>query len=127
MKLAPDEFEATLHVAREYLQDGYSADDVAQICRDFAGMIVKIANTCVVGAVCERHGGAPHGQEAEELRAGVEQILENTADVRPEDEKEVFAAMRKSLIFLLDRIDARDSLAFCEATDPNNKDSSSCA
>ena len=31
-------------------------------------------------------------------------------------------ALRKSLIFLLDRIDARDSLAFREATDPPDAD-----
>lgn len=116
MTLSPDEFEVMLHVAREYLQAGYSAADDALFCRDFAGMIVKIAGTCVVGAACARHGGVVYGQEAEELRAGIEQILRNTGDVREDEASFVLPELRKSLIFLLDRVDARDSLAFREAT-----------
>lgn len=84
-----------------------------------AEALVKLADCCVVGVCCDRHGGAIHGQEAEELRAGVEHILSNTSDVEDDAAPDVLRAMRKSLVFLLDRIDARDSLAFREATDPN--------
>jgi len=86
--------------------------------RDFAEAIVTLAATCVVGFPCDRHGGAVHGQEAEELRAGVEQILGNTEDVSAEYAEDVLRKMRKALTFLLDHVDARDSLAFREATDP---------
>ena len=116
MKLTPDEFEDTLDVARDYLQG--SRADAELLASDFAEVIVKLADHCVVGLPCERHAGAIHGQEAEELRAGVEQILKNTDDVRDDEAAFVFAEQRKALIFLLDRIDARDSLAFREATDP---------
>lgn len=105
MKLSPDEFE-----------------DAVEVARDFAETIDKLAECCVIGVRCDRHGGAVHGQEAEELRAGVEQILKNTSDVEDDEAPDVLRALRKSLIFLLDRIDARDSLAFREATDPPDAD-----
>ena len=65
--------------------------------------------TCRFAKPCSVHGGAIHGGEAEELRAGIEAIL--SSDV-PIDE------WRHELQRLLDRVDARDSLAFREATDP---------
>ena len=120
MKLSPDEFEDAVEVARNYLQD--SRADPELIARDFAETIDKLAECCVVGVRCDRHGGAVHGQEAEELRGGIEQILKNTSDVDDAEAPDVLRALRKSLIFLLDRIDARDSLAFREATDPPDAD-----
>ena len=123
MKLTPDEFEDTLGVARDYLQ-GSNADAEA-LARDFAEVIVKLADSCVVGLPCARHSGVIHGQEAEELRAGVEQILKNTDDVREDEAAFVLAEQRNALIFLLDRIDARDSLAFREATDPSKDNAAS--
>ena len=116
MTRSPDSFEETVHVAREYLQGGYAAADEARLCRDFAAAIVEAADSCVVGARCDRHGGAIHGKEAEELRSGVEQILRNTADVREHEASFVLPELRKALLFLLDHVDARDSLAFREAT-----------
>jgi hypothetical protein len=125
-KLSRDELEEAVDIARGFLADRASPTYSEKgLAGDFAEALVQIAGTCVVGLPCERHGGAVHGQEAEELRAGVEQILRNTADVLPEDEEGVLASMRKSLIFLLDRIDARDSLTFREATDPK-EDAASC-
>ena len=118
MKLLSDEFEETVDVARDYLQG--SRADAEVLARDFAEAIVKVADFCVVGVRCDRHCGAVHGQEAEELRAGIEQILKNTSDVDDDEAPDVLRALRKSLIFLLDRIDARDSLAFREATDPSD-------
>ena len=120
MKFSPDEFEDAVEVARSYLQDDRADSEL--LCRDFAEVIVKLADCCVIGSRCDRHGGAVHGQEAEELRAGVEQILKNTSDVDDAEAPDVLRALRKSLIFLLDRIDARDSLAFREATDPPDAD-----
>lgn len=116
MKLSSDEFEETVDVARDYLQVGYSRADAESRARDFAEALVQIAGSCVVGLPCEKHSGVVHGQEAEELRAGVEQILRNTADVDV-DEESVLGGIRKALIFLLDHVDARDSLAFQEAID----------
>ena len=120
MKLSRDAFEETVHVAREYLQAEYRAADEALLCRDFAAVIVQAASCCMVGVACDRHGGAVHGQEAEELRAGVEQLLRNTAGVREDEAAFVLPELRKSLIFLLDHVDARDSLTFREATDPTD-------
>jgi len=118
MTLSPDVFEETIDSARGYLQTGPAYGAASQLARNFAEALVQIADRCVVGVPCARHGGAVHGQEAEELRAGVEQILTNTSDVDDGDAVAVLQAVRKALIFLLDTINARDSLAFREATDP---------
>jgi len=73
---------------------------------------------------CARHADQVHGKEAEELRAGIEQILQNTADFRlgqptafEDVPASVIVGMRRSLQFLLDHIDARDSLAYLENRD----------
>lgn len=113
--LSVDELKETIDAARDFRRDGIvSLVDG----RDFFAAILQLSAACTIGVPCDRHGGVVHGQEAEELRAGVEQILRNTASVQREDEESVLAAVRKSLIFLLDRVDARDSLAFREVTDP---------
>lgn len=79
------------------------------------------ARVCVIGRPCAKHGDVVHGREAEELRAGVEQILGNTADVREDAAIHVLREMRRALLFLLDHTDARDSLAFQEALDSKLK------
>jgi hypothetical protein len=122
VKLSPDDLAETIDVARDYLR-GIVSDAAVRSWespREFARALVQIADACVVGVPCERHEGVVHGQEAEELRAGVEQILRNTADVSDDAAAFVLAELRRSLIFLLDHIDARDSLAFREATDPSD-------
>lgn len=69
--------------------------------------VLDAANSCLLrGAVCPEHG-CVHGQEAEELRAGIEDMLELSAKHVP----------ARDLRALLDQVDARDSLAFCEAKD----------
>jgi hypothetical protein len=118
MTLSRDAFEDSVDVARDYLQG--SSADAELLAKDFAEVIVQLADGCVVGLPCARHGGAVHGQEAEELRAGVEQILRNTDGVREDEAAFVLPELRKSLLFLLDHVDARDSLAFREATDPKD-------
>lgn len=113
-RLTSSELSEVIDDARAVAAGAYPSDRAAQV---FARALVQVAESCVVGLPCARHYDCVHGREAEELRAGVEQILGNTADVRSEDEESVLAATRKALIFLLDRIDARDSLAFREVSE----------
>jgi hypothetical protein len=116
-KLSPDDLAETIETieaAREYLQEDPVCRPIDCPARDFAKALGQIAAACVVGLPCDRHAGEVHGQEAEELRAGIEQILRNTDDVRPEDAASVLASVRKSLIFLLERVGERDSRAFRE-------------
>jgi hypothetical protein len=121
VKLSPDDFEDTVSIARDYLR---GLGNPALLCHDFAEAIVWLGTACVVGLPCEKHGGV-HGQEAEELRVGIEQILKNTVDVCGGEALHVLHATRKSLIFLLDQIDARDSLAFLEAS-AQEEESATC-
>lgn len=80
----------------------------------FAKIVVELADACVVGVSCDRHGGAVHGREAEELRKGIERIFLEYDDVmhQPDEVNDMRAALRR----MLDEIDARDSVAFLEAT-----------
>lgn len=111
--------EDTVAVARDFLADPSRLPAEARgLAGTFAAALVQIAGACVVGQACELHGGAVHGKEAEELRGGVERILRSMSDVPASDEFHALREARKALILLLDRIDARDSLAFLEATDP---------
>jgi hypothetical protein len=131
MKLSSEQFEETVATARECLIDRQNLDYAKPsgaygLAYEFAEALVQFADACVVGLPCDKHG-AVHGQEAEELRAGVEQILKNTSDVVVDAVPDVLHALRKSLIFLLDRIDARDSLGFRDATDPPEESAASRA
>jgi hypothetical protein len=71
---------------------------IAEIC--------QLRAICLVGVPCARHGGAVHGHEAEELRAGIEKVLRDPP-----------AELRSALRRLLDDVDARDSLTFLERGD----------
>jgi len=63
-------------------------------------------NGCpVYREACFDHGFV-HGAEAEELREGIEKVLGR------------HTVTHEGLMRLLDRVDARDSLAYREATDP---------
>lgn len=59
---------------------------------------------------CTVHGDVAHGGEAEELRKGIESIIDRAARCARWEMDDVLAALRK----LLDETDARDSLAFVE-------------
>jgi hypothetical protein len=59
------------------------------------------------GEGCTLHGDAPHGKEAEELRKGIEEALTYGTH----------AEIRDHLSELLDRVDARDSLAHLRANE----------
>ncbi len=97
----------TIEAAREYLQDGYIAADTEALADDFAGVILQLAEACLVGLPCPKHDGAVHGQEAEELRAGVERIVADTGACDAAD-------VRKAIFRLLDHVVARDSLVYLE-------------
>jgi len=58
-----------------------------------------------------------HGAEAEELRSGIERLIER-ADA--DHDREPFVTVRE-LQRLLDKVNARDSLAFLEAEDRPRK------
>ena len=64
---------------------------------------------CRMGAPCPLHYGQVHGQEASELRKGIE-ILQTTFGSEGWDS----ASICEKLQEFLDRVDARDSLAFEE-------------
>jgi hypothetical protein len=66
---------------------------------------------CTIGVQCRKHCDQVHGLEAEELRKGVEKIIGEYTDVENDD-------ITQALQRLLDTTDARDSLAFLEATQP---------
>jgi hypothetical protein len=120
VKNTPDEIEETVSIARGFLFD--RADPTYHdkgIACDFAEALVQIADACVVGLPCKKHFDSVHGKEAEELRKGIEQILEEYgAAAPPDDTWHSYQAMRRALIRLLDEVDARDSLAFLEDASP---------
>jgi hypothetical protein len=118
---AKEDLDDAIDKARSYWKSKILPGDPNMLACEFARSLVQIADRCVVGLSCDKHQGVIHGHEAEELRAGVEQIIENIAAVHAHEAASVLRETRRSLIFLLDRIDAGDSLAFCEATDPRPK------
>jgi hypothetical protein len=63
-------------------------------------VVVRLLRRCPIRGECPRHGFV-HGAEAEELRSGIEKLLERGCLNYPMRLRE-----------LLDRVDARDSLAF---------------
>jgi hypothetical protein len=70
----------------------------------------RAVNACPVrGVACADHGFV-HGEEAEELRAGIERLA---SEHRGGAGKRV-TALCDDLLDLLDEVDARDSLAFRE-------------
>jgi hypothetical protein len=72
---------------------------------DYVARVKQVGGECRVGVPCQEHSGVVHGQEAEELRKGIERILEE------ETTDDMASALRE----LLDSVDARDSLSFLEA------------
>lgn len=108
------EVKAVIDHARSWLSDpGAPANEPGEeTATRFARALVQLADACVVGVPCEKHGDAVHGREAEELRKGVENILADPPGGDIESNQE----WRASLLRLLDEVDARDSLVFLEAT-----------
>jgi len=67
---------------------------------------------------CHEHG-FQHGAEAEELRAGIEKIIKRFDEAVDTDD---LMAIKDKLQRLLDRVDARDSLAYLEAKDQEEEE-----
>lgn len=111
--MATAEVLETVEVAREYLDGGYRAADDTSLALTFATVIMQLTTACTIGMPCEKHSGAVHGQEAEELRAGVERILTDVAVVEDADAPAMLADVKMTLESLLDDVDARDSLVYC--------------
>lgn len=72
--------------------------------------IRRLKAECHYGLQCPEHSGERHGQEAEELRAGIEKLMREADDPHGGDP----AVLEEDLQALLDRVDARDSLAWQE-------------
>lgn len=68
--------------------------------------------TCPIRRFCLVHNYT-HGKEAEELRAGVEELLEkySSGNAHHYDLEDLLAGLQE----LLETVDARDSLAYIEA------------
>ncbi len=66
------------------------------------------------GIECVMHAWQKHGKEAEELRKGIEDVIEGwaglTTGCTQEDVDSILFELRK----LVDKVDARDSLAYLE-------------
>jgi len=120
MKSSPDDLGDDLgdvvDVARDFIRS--CGAEPGEVAGDFAEALVKLADSCVVGAPCVRHYGSVHGQEAEELRRGIERLIRDAeSDAIGSRTVSVFSLQR-----LLDEVNARDSLAFLEATDGEDDD-----
>jgi hypothetical protein len=72
-------------------------------CGTFLALVVPPAGACIFGVFCQRHGFI-HGAEAEELRQKIERLLST------EDGDVPTWAIRR----VLEKVDARDSLAWME-------------
>jgi len=64
---------------------------------------------------CPVHSFQHHGKEAEELRAGVEKIIQ---DYGIPENRTHDGALLRAMQQLLDSVDARDSLAYLERSTP---------
>jgi len=115
-----DKLLETIEIAKHWLRGGNPRAAASQFAQRFAEALVQLAEACPTGFPCAKHGGAVHGQEAEELRSGIEQIVGNIADVKRSDAVATLASTRKSLQFLTDRIDARDSLVYLDKLEASN-------
>lgn len=78
--------------------------------RNDACVVVPYFKGARVTDYCTVHGDVRHGKEAEELRAGVETLMEKSERTRGGG----YAVNVVDLQRLLARVDARDSLAFVE-------------
>lgn len=71
------------------------------------------------GKYCQKHDFV-HGAEAEKLRRGIEKLMAKIDD-GPGDYDIPRSDVLEDLQKLLDETDARDSLAYCESTNPKTK------
>ena len=111
-RLSDDRLEEIVETARMVLA-GQPAGQPGGVAMDFARALVQFASTCKIGLPCEKHGGVVHGREAEELRAGIEDVLKEHGQAS-NDERADLEEMQDALQRLLSEVDARDSLSSLE-------------
>lgn len=63
---------------------------------------------------CPVHGFEEHGREAEELRAGIEAIVEHVEESYNNATDDDYLEIGRNLQKLLDKVDAADSLSYLE-------------
>jgi hypothetical protein len=84
--------------------------DAWEIEKTFA---VELPAELTIGEECPVHHYAKHGKEAEELRQGIDKILMSGLGCFDRDCDQYPDALRE----LLDKVDARDSLAYLERSE----------
>lgn len=87
-------------------------NDLAYIAAASPDVVLALLDE-IENDTCARHAGQAHGKEAEELRSGIESILADP----PGGDNISNNEWRRELLKLLDRVDARDSLAYLEDSD----------
>ena len=104
-------------IARAVLAGGARGVELRKLAE---WVLAEESRTCRVGHYCDRHHFV-HGAEAEELRERIEAIVEDLLpDTRPRTcgwsaAYDACRDVRDKLMGVLDKVDARDSLAFLEA------------
>lgn len=92
------------------ISDRITARDV--LSRVIAAGLASPRQSDAMVIPCPVHDGTLHGAEAEELRAGIESLIEDGCGSCTDGDD-----LRSELIVLLDRVNARDSLAYLEVAD----------
>jgi hypothetical protein len=94
--------------------DGHFIDVADPVLSQMREVLDELENN-----TCARHAGQAHGAEAEELRRGVERLLSQSAHFGTDAVNGAIGLidLRRALQSLLDRVDARDSLAYLDARD----------
>lgn len=100
-----------------------SADDARDVCDGTGGAVVHVKRWSRPKKpgetdACPVHDDQHHGLEAEELRLGIEDALEQVnADEQHDPAHRVLANLTERLRDMVDEVDARDALAWGERQD----------
>jgi hypothetical protein len=73
-----------------------------------------VSKRCEIGRECPRHYEQVHGGEAEELRSAFEELRDSYNRKQGADANIDAGDVAHALTVILDRVDARDSLAWLE-------------
>lgn len=123
LTLTLDEFKrrCAVHIAEEQAKSLPENSIIGLLC-DAVRLTREYEEACVIGRYCSEHG-FEHGAEAEYMRAEIERYIaeppDNAApdgDVSPQEAvQSALHDVGHALQTIVDRVDARDSLAFLEA------------
>lgn len=111
----------------EYLVNANKTAYVDLATLRMAHGILELARSmeCPLAKYCIRHN-YQHGAEAEELRHGIENLIEHAEEVKFQSASSLFYELNmvpvKDLQSLIDQVDARDSLAFVEVKQKEESD-----